>query len=364
MTTNPRPAARVVSPGQILTRELEARDWTQRDLATIIGRPYQAVNEIINGSKQITPDTARELARAFDTSIDFWMNLESNYRLHLAEQNNKEQEIARRSFLYNIAPVREMIKRSWINGSNSIDELEKQLCFFFDVPNLNKPLGLTVSFRHSDKVELETAAQSAWVQQVVNISKKQHVAKYSLDRLNSVLPEILELSKDKDAISKVPDVLLECGIHFIVLPHLPHTYIDGAAIVANKNPIIALTLRYSRLDSFWFTLIHEISHIVLGHKGVILDDAELGIGSAGKKEEDEANNLASELLVDQKIMGKYISNVKPYFSKDSIEKFASEVNRHPAIILGQLQRKKVVEYKHLRNLLVDIKPYLSEWTYN
>ena len=58
MNANPR-SARVVSPGQILTRELEARDWTQRDLAIIVGRPYQAINEIINGNKQITPDTAR-----------------------------------------------------------------------------------------------------------------------------------------------------------------------------------------------------------------------------------------------------------------------------------------------------------------
>jgi addiction module HigA family antidote len=88
MTTTRRPA-RVVSPGQVISKELEARGWTQRDLAAIMGRPYQAINEIIKGTKQITPDTARELVKAFGTSMDFWMNLEANYRLFMAAKEDK-----------------------------------------------------------------------------------------------------------------------------------------------------------------------------------------------------------------------------------------------------------------------------------
>lgn len=81
--------ARVAPPGEVIVRELEARGWTRRDLAVIMGRPYQAINEIVNSSKQITPDTARELAKAFSTSMDFWMNLEANFRLFMAEQDEK-----------------------------------------------------------------------------------------------------------------------------------------------------------------------------------------------------------------------------------------------------------------------------------
>ena len=76
-------------PGRILRKELEAREWTQKDLARIISCPEQAVSEIINGNKQITPETAHELAAAFNTSPEFWLNLESNYRLHLAEHESK-----------------------------------------------------------------------------------------------------------------------------------------------------------------------------------------------------------------------------------------------------------------------------------
>lgn len=78
--------ARVTAPGRILDRELEARGWTQKELADIMGRPAQTINEIIRGSKQITPETAIELSEAFGTSAEFWMNLETNYRLHLARK--------------------------------------------------------------------------------------------------------------------------------------------------------------------------------------------------------------------------------------------------------------------------------------
>lgn len=119
--------ARVTLPGRILLRELEARGWSQRDLAAIIGRPYQAINQIVRGSKRITPETARELAQAFGTSPELWMNLEVNYRLQLAKQEDKEREIARRSHLYSQAPVAELIRRGQIEGSDNIDDLEEQV---------------------------------------------------------------------------------------------------------------------------------------------------------------------------------------------------------------------------------------------
>ena len=114
--------ARATSPGRVLLRELEARGWSQRDLAAIMGRPYQAINQIVRGVKRITPETVRELAQAFGTSPELWMNLEVNYRLQLAKQEEKEREIARRSRLYSLAPVAELIRRGQSEGSDDVDE--------------------------------------------------------------------------------------------------------------------------------------------------------------------------------------------------------------------------------------------------
>lgn len=80
--------AEVFPPGAFIREELEERGWSQRDLADVLGRPLQAVNEIINGHKQITPETALELAAAFGTSAELWMNLEVRYRLWKAGRTN------------------------------------------------------------------------------------------------------------------------------------------------------------------------------------------------------------------------------------------------------------------------------------
>lgn len=88
MSQQLRPA-RVFPPGRVLSEELEARGWTQKDLANIIGRPVQTINEIVRGTKQITPETALELAAAFGTSAEFWTSLEANYRIYLARKKRR-----------------------------------------------------------------------------------------------------------------------------------------------------------------------------------------------------------------------------------------------------------------------------------
>jgi HTH-type transcriptional regulator / antitoxin HigA len=103
--------ARVPPPGRILMRELEARGWTQKDLAEITGRPIQTINEIVQAKKQITPETALELAEAFGTSAEFWTNLEIGYRLHQARKEKQEHEIGRKSKLYSLAPISELMSR-------------------------------------------------------------------------------------------------------------------------------------------------------------------------------------------------------------------------------------------------------------
>ena len=73
--------AEVFPPGDFLSEELEARGWTQGDLARIIGRPLQAVNEIIKGKKRITAATAKALGLALGTSPELWLNLETSFEL-------------------------------------------------------------------------------------------------------------------------------------------------------------------------------------------------------------------------------------------------------------------------------------------
>jgi len=90
-----RTPAQVFPPGDFIREEMESRGWTQKDLAVVLGRPLQAINEIINGKKRITAQTAKELAAAFGTSADLWINLQTTYEL--ANTQDPPPEIARRA---------------------------------------------------------------------------------------------------------------------------------------------------------------------------------------------------------------------------------------------------------------------------
>src|SRR5687767_149967 len=98
------------SPGEALREMLRSKGWTQGDLALILGRPVQAVNEIIQGKKSVTPEMAVALGVAFANGPETWMNLESAYRLSQAKRDNSDH-VARRARLFELAPVQEMERR-------------------------------------------------------------------------------------------------------------------------------------------------------------------------------------------------------------------------------------------------------------
>jgi HTH-type transcriptional regulator / antitoxin HigA len=85
MSSNPKPLRRY-PPGSVLAEELRSRGWTQAQFAAILGRPVQAVNGVLNGKREMTPETALQIAAALGTSAEMWVDMESKYRLWLAEQ--------------------------------------------------------------------------------------------------------------------------------------------------------------------------------------------------------------------------------------------------------------------------------------
>lgn len=352
--------ARAVPPGRILLRELDARGWTQKDLAEIMGRPFQAINEIIRGSKQITPETALELAEAFGTSPELWTNLEANYRLHLARQKKDGTAISRRSRLFSLAPVSELLKRGWIRKPLSPEDLERDLCSFLGILSLEETPAVAASFRHAKERGPELNAQIAWVKRVEYLARAQSVPEFGPRTLERAIPEILNYAAKLEDLSRVPSKLLSLGVHFVIVPHLPKTYLDGAVLYLDGRPVVALTLRYDRVDAFWFTLMHELAHVVAGHKGVHLDTLDNG-AQEEDPEEREANRMASEWLVSPDALAAFVRGTTPRFSRARVISFAERQRRHPGIVLGQLQKTDLASFGHLRTLLVKVGPLLKEW---
>jgi len=352
--------ARVVAPGSLVRKELVARGWTQEDLAKIMGRPVQAVSEIISGKKQITPETALGLADAFGTSAEIWLGMESAYRLNLARQSGLTDDVKRRGRIYSIVPVKELVRRGWIPDSDSVDELESHIESFFGVDSLNELPPQRLAARRTASKEPDSRGLLAWTRRVEQIAVAQTVGNFKAAGLPKVVDELLSLTIRDDGPLSVGEILRSAGVCFVIVPHLQQTYFDGAVVSANGNPTIALTLRYDRLDSFWFTLMHEMAHLVRGHGGARIEDLD---GDAGENsEETEADSLAAEWLVPGESVDRFVSDVKPYFSRQAIWSFAESIGRHPAIVLGRLQHDGHVSQAHLRGSIPGMRRMLEPWT--
>lgn len=347
--------AEVFPPGEFIREELGERGWTQSDLAEIMGRPLPAVNQIIKGRRAITPETARELAAAFDTSAELWLNLESSYRLSLT--TTAGGEIRKRARAYEAAPVKEMQRRGWIRPQTTAESLEEELCRFYHTESLSAiPPPIKMAARASaDTSDAVRASRLAWGHRVTQLANMVHADAYTPQGLIRLLPELHRIEANPEEIRKIPRLLAEGGIRFLIVEHLQHTRLDGAAIWVNDKPVIALSMRFDRIDWFWHTLIHELMHVRRKDESCL--DADLEASPGDDQVESRADREAAEFLIPGKELDSFILRTKPYFSKVRIVQFANRIRVHPGIVVGQLHHR-FRNYHANREMLVGVRDLL------
>ena len=339
--------ARVPSPGNVLAMELEAREWSQSDLAALMDRPEQLISEIINAKKQITPETALELSEALGTSAEFWMNLESSYRLHLARQQQgpNQSATARRARLRELAPYIELRKLGWLDEGDSLAELEQNLQAFLNPPGFEQLQGAL--FRSSAAHASRTTSIRAWLARIAGLAHKREPRGLpDLPGLQQNIESIAEFSAQADGPYRMEKVLAEYGIAYLVVPHLKKAHTDGAALWLAGLPVIAMSLRYSRVDNYWFTLMHEIAHLVLGHESAVDGDFT---ESSEDPQEMQANQWAQNVLIPPEAYQDFLRTKD--FSAKHIQAFAAEISRHPGVVVGRLRYDRHLAYNQHNRLL-------------
>lgn len=358
--------AEVFPPGDFIKEEMEERGWTQQDLAKILSKPLPSVNEILNGKKAILVDTARRLAAAFGTSAQFWMNLETSFRLFGVSESPEVEGVRLRARLYEASPVREMEKRGWIKKTRDYAELDEELKRFYGTDSLDKVPELAAAARASVRGEYAdlTPAQWAWCARARQVAGSVDAGRFAQGCLDDLVAELQALSRDVKEIRHVPRVLANAGIRLVVVKHLTKTRMDGAALRdEKKRPIIALSLRFGRLDHFWFTLLHELAHVY--HEDGVRADVELfEAGSAEVIEyaEDRANRQAAAWLVDQEKLESFILRTAPLYTPQRIRNFSRRINVHPSIVLGQLKFRGELEWPQIPRMNVDVRDIVTHST--
>ncbi len=359
-----RIAAEVFPPGEFVKEELDAREWTQTDLAEILGRPVRLVNELIAGKKQITPETARGLGEAFGTGAMFWMNLESAYRL--SRVNQVDTSVARKANLYAKFPVRELIKRRWIEPSDNLDVLAFRVCQFFAIEKETETPRFAHAAKASDYGE-RSALQWAWLYRAKSLSHCVQAATYSEQALHEAVQRLANLLHAPEEIRHVPRILSDAGVRFVMVESLAGAKIDGATFwIDPLKPVITLSLRFDRINNFWFVLRHECEHVLNrdAQDSVVLDVEiidDKGLTTKPlPKEEKRANDAAEQFVVPMDELNDFIARVRPLYSEQKVLAFAKRINVHPGLVVGQLQRRGEIPYSHFHRFLVKIRHIITQ----
>jgi HTH-type transcriptional regulator/antitoxin HigA len=336
---------------------MEAKGWSPEELATITGKHPNTIYAILSGKTTVSLEMAVALGAAFGNPPEEWLKWDNLHQLSTAEVDGAE--IKKRARFYEIAPIRDMQKRGWIDTTNNPSELEASLKQFFGSESLDEDLSFPIAPRRAVTLRPLNFAEKAWCFRARHLAKALTVPAFSPRKLSTTERKLRQFAAFPKEARHVPKALSECGIRFIVIEPIPGAKIDGAAFWIETQPVIAVSLRYDRIDGFWFTLMHEFAHIVYGDASVDADlvDGTKGISVALIEDETEklANKYAEGSLIPQGEMQSFIRRVGPLYPKDRIIQFAHKVKVHPGIIVGQLQYRNEIGYTALREWLVKIR---------
>lgn len=354
------------SPGQALKYFLHQNEWTQDDLAHILTISLKHTNEIIKDKKSISIDTAILLEKVFELSAYDWIMLDTSFQLSKKKEQDKEQLVERQVEVYNYLPINELLKKGWLKPYSNINDLNKQLRSFWGLPK-DKPLdfsslkltNINIEYRKSEayKENSNEINAKAWYQMALNHSNMLKVDSYDKEGLKGLMFKLHAYTVMQDGISKFLNDLGKVGVKFVFLSHLSKTYLDGAAFLSKTNPVVTLTGRYDRVDNFWFTLAHEISHVILHlpkdtkRDLVFMDDTNSGLNS---KKEHEANRMAEKVLLQNRIL-EFFEEYIGYITEEKVGEFSSIYKIHPSIVVGILAFNQKVSYSTLHRFKESVR---------
>ncbi|MFT3821839.1 MAG: HigA family addiction module antitoxin [Rubrivivax sp.] len=334
-----RTPAEIFSPGEFLKEELDQRGWSQQELADILDRPPRLVSEIVGGKRAITPETAVGLSKALGSSAEYWMNLESQYQL--SKVKIETDSVARRARLYDTFPVRELLRKGWVASTDDLSVLERRFCEFFRITDISAKPSLAHAAKKTAAGSEPTVEQIAWLSRVHALAGATQVPRYSEKKLIACIEGLKALRSAPEFVSKVPALLADAGVQLVCVEPIAGSKIDGACFWIDSKPVVGMTLRFDRIDNFWFVLRHELEHVLRGDgKDEVVLDTEIGEHSERQsRAEAAANAAAGEFCTPQRALDVFVDQVAPYFSEEKVLAFAQGLSLHPGLVVGQLHRR-------------------------
>lgn len=331
-------------PGATIKEQLNDRNMSQKEFALRMDMSEKHISKLINGEVRLTPEVAIRLEMVLGVPAVFWNNLESIYRDKLKRvslENAMDEDIC----LLKKFPYNEMAKNGWVPKTAKKVDRVLNLRKFFEVIRLGlvgKPQITQIACRKLSDTEKADYALFAWAQEAKIEARRIETQAINIEKLKKILPSIRKMTrvKPEEFCEELVQVLAECGIAIVFLPHIGGSFLHGATFYDGNKIVMGLTVRGRDADRFWFSLFHEIGHIILGHLGN--QDCLIG------EPEVEANDFAKEILIPSKDFEAFVENCE--LSRESIIKFASEIDIAAGIVVGRLQKERYIDFNRYNDL--------------
>lgn len=325
-------------PIEAIQFRMEQQSLQPRDLIPYIGSRSK-VYEVLSGKRSLTLPMIRALNKGLGIPLKA---LVKEPTLPIDEDEVE----------WNRFPIREMISRGWIDATSSINP-EQALRSFFNL--LGGPRAVTAFYRKTQHTRSgrnnDPFALMSWRARVMlrAIESPPPVAFEEGSITDEFMKAVAHLSVLHNGPAAAKEFLNKHGISLIIEPQLQQTYLDGAALkTSTSHPVIGLTLRFDRLDNFWFVLEHELVHVGrhLTDDDEFFDDLEAD--DQGDPREKEADEVAGEILLPSSSWMR--SGARATKSPEAVARLATTLSIHPAIIAGRIRHEE--ENYRLLNQLV------------
>lgn len=338
-----------VHPGEVLEEHLEARGLSQAAFARLCGITPKHVSEIVNGKNPITSDTALIFEKVLGVSASIWSGIDADWQLFQAKEKEKHaaQHCADWIKIFPLDFLK-TLKRSV--GTDAV-ALRNAILSFFGVGSEaayeSRWADRCAAYRHSPTFSSKDAALSVWLRLGEIEAEKLEMPPFSKVKLKAAILEIrpLTLLSQVEYMPRIKNILRECGVAFIIIPGIKGAPVSGATHkAANGRFIIQASLRHKTNDHFWFTLFHEIGHLMLHGDKIFIEGNSASPSDANQQYERQADEFSTKILLNDKPL-----DVFPQ-TRENILAFSSRLGIHPGIIVGMLQHRKSLAWSKFSDL--------------
>lgn len=343
-----------IPPGESIKEEMEYFGMTQKELAERLGLSAKHVSDILSGEAPITRDCAFRLSIVFNSSMEFWMNLETNYQVLKTRQEkeaffNKSLEVLD-FFKESLKVIKDRADEFYTNPQNDSEKVS-MLCHFFGVSHLQNVFNIErIAYRKRDDVD--KASIATWLRLgELKLKNAEEIPEFNTKKLkesSTAIRNLINKGDYKENLDEIKKLLNEAGVYFEYEEKVPRAKVVGATRWRKYRPFIQMSDFGQFQDIFWFTLFHEIGHALLhGKKDFSLKEGD-GDNSENfeftpniddPKKEDEADFFAQTTLIPEDAWNEFCqltnANKKPP-KYNAIKEFSEKINTSSKIIAGRL----------------------------